>query len=250
MDPYLEAPEVWPDVHTRLMNVFAEQLSPRLAPKYVAELTTQIVIDRVPDDPTEPRYFLPDVTLTKLREAGPATLAEPPSTPTAVRLRVPVAVPTRLVSIHIRHRESEKVVTVIELLSPVNKRPGEGRDEYLKKRQTLLDSSVHLVEIDLLRVWPRMPLGGQYPPADYLVMVSKAHERPECDVWPIRLHHALPSIPIPLLRPDPDVMLDMGLALRTAYERARYDLRINYALPPNPPLTPEQAEWAKALMSA
>ncbi len=158
MDPYLEAPDVWPDVHTRLMNIFAEQLSPRLVPKYLAELTTQIVIERLPDDPAEPRYFLPDVTLTKLREAGPMVLAEPPAMATAVRLRVPVALPTRLVSIHIRHRENEKVVAVIELLSPVNKRPGEGRDEYLKKRQTLLDSPVHLIEVDLLRAWPRMPL--------------------------------------------------------------------------------------------
>ncbi len=70
-------------------------------------------------------------------------------------------------------------------------------------------------------------------------MVSNAYERPECDVWPIRLHQALPTIPIPLLRPDPDVPLEMGLALRTAYERARYDLRLNYALLPNPPLTLE-----------
>ena len=49
MDPYLEAPAIWPDVHTSLMNIFREQLTPLLAPKYLAELETQVVIDRVDD---------------------------------------------------------------------------------------------------------------------------------------------------------------------------------------------------------
>jgi hypothetical protein len=33
MDPYLEGPDLWPDVHTRLMSIFAEQLTPLLVPK-------------------------------------------------------------------------------------------------------------------------------------------------------------------------------------------------------------------------
>jgi hypothetical protein len=27
MDPYLEAPTIWPDAHTGLMNIFREQLT-------------------------------------------------------------------------------------------------------------------------------------------------------------------------------------------------------------------------------
>jgi len=42
MDPYLEAPTIWPDVHTSLMSIFREQLTPLLAPKYLAELETQV----------------------------------------------------------------------------------------------------------------------------------------------------------------------------------------------------------------
>ena len=45
----------------------------------------------------------------------------------------------------------------------------------------------------------------------------------------------------PLLRPDPPVQLDMNLALRTAYRRAHYDLRIDYRLPCDPPLSPSDA---------
>ncbi|HNT78921.1 MAG TPA: DUF4058 family protein, partial [Anaerolineae bacterium] len=59
----------------------------------------------------------------------------------------------------------------------------------------------------------------------------------------------LPTLPIPLLPPDPPVPLDMGQALRTAYARARYDLRIDYKTPLNPPLASEEAEWAAALLA-
>jgi len=61
MDPYLEAPGIWPDVHTRLMTIIGEQLMPLLAPKYLAELETQVVIDRLDDDP---QAVLPDVSST------------------------------------------------------------------------------------------------------------------------------------------------------------------------------------------
>jgi hypothetical protein len=67
-------------------------------------------------------------------------------------------------------------------------------------------------------------------------------------VWPISLHQPLPALPVPLLRPDPDVPLDLGQALRTAHERARYDLRIDYSAPPDPPLSDADAAWAATLL--
>jgi hypothetical protein len=94
-----------------------------------------------------------------------------------------------------------------------------------------------------------MPLEGTLPDSAYLAMVSNAYERPACDVWPIGLSQPLPVLPIPLLRPDPPVSLDMGQALRTAYERARYDLRIDYDSPPTPSLSPEDAAWAATLLA-
>jgi len=247
MDPYLESPHLWPDAHNRLANICAEQLATLLAPKYIAELNTQIVIDRTWDEPVERKAALPDVAVTR-----PGQMASDPaatSAPPPIRLRVPMPVPVRLVSVYIRLREGEQLVTVMEILSPVNKRPGEGRQAYLEKRAALLESSVHLVEIDLLRQWPRMPLEGSLPPADYLIVVSNAYERPVCDVWPIGLRQPLPVFPIPLLRPDPDVPLDLGQALRTAYTRARYDLRLDYTQPPSPVLAPEDAAWAAALLA-
>src|SRR5712692_8679 len=129
MDPYLEAPTIWPDVRTSLMNIVREQLTPLLAPKYLAELETQVVIDRIDDDP---QVVLPDVSVTTPDVPAGAPSAVAVAAPAPVRVRVPLDVPTRLVSVHIRQRENERLVAVIELLSPVNKRRGKGRAEYLE----------------------------------------------------------------------------------------------------------------------
>jgi hypothetical protein len=245
MDPYLEAPDVWPDVHTTLTSIFREQLTPLLVPKYLAELETQVVIDRRDDDF---QIVLPDVSVTTSDVSAGAPSAVVVTAPAPVQVRVPLDGPTRLVSVYIRQRETARLVAVLELLSPVNKRRGQGREEYLEKRRTFLTSPVHLIEIDLLRSYPRMPFDDPLPPAHYMVMVCKAGERPRSSVWPISVRQPLPTIPIPLLPPDPPVPLDLGQALRTAYERARYDLRVNYRTPPVPPLSPADAAWAAALI--
>jgi hypothetical protein len=252
MDPYLESPILWPDVHNRLINIFAEQLAPLLAPKYVAELETQIAIDRMP--PTDTQVVLPDVTITETdglvgnTDTDTDTDTAVAIAPAPLCLTIPAAVRTRLTTIYIRRIEGEKLVTVLELLSPINKRSGKDRQKYLKKREDFFESEVHLIEIDLLRKWPRIPLGNPLPKTDYLAIVSNAYKRPRCSVWPIKLRNSLPVLPVPLLLPDPDVPLDLGAALRTAYERARYDLRINYNAPPVPPLKPKDAAWAATLV--
>jgi hypothetical protein len=191
---------------------------------------------------------LPDVSVTSPDVSIGAHAAVAVVAPAPIEVRVPLDIPTRLVSVYIRQRETARLVAVIELLSPINKRRGRGREEYLEKRHTFLTSPVHLIEIDLLRSYPRMPFDDPLPPAHYLVMVCKAGERPRSNVWPINVRQPLPTISIPLLAPDPPVPLDLGPALRTAYERARYDLRVDYRKPSAPPLSPADAAWAAALI--
>ena len=249
MDPYLEAPDIWPDVHARLANIIAEQLTPLVAPKYTAELGTQIVIERIVEE-RRSVGAVPDVTVTRAVSETATAVAPAPLTPTPVRARIRVDMPVELVTVYIRKREGRRIVAAIEVLSPVNKRPGKGRDEYLEKRAGYMNSGVHLIEIDLLRKWPRMPVEGDVPESDYRVVVRNAYEGEECSVWPVGVRQLLPVVPVPLLRPDPDAPLDLGAALRTAYERARYDLRLNYNAPADPPLSPEDAAWAANLTPA
>jgi hypothetical protein len=80
-------------------------------------------------------------------------------------------------------------------------------------------------------------------------MVSRSYQRPDCEAWPLSIRDPLPVLPIPVHPPGRDVQLDVGQALRVAYERARYDLRINYSLPPVPRLKPSDLEWAVVIQS-
>jgi Protein of unknown function (DUF4058) len=57
MDPYLEAPSIWPDVHTNLMSIFREQLAPLLAPKYLAELMSASPGQTCPAAPRQPQRW-------------------------------------------------------------------------------------------------------------------------------------------------------------------------------------------------
>lgn len=149
--------------------------------------------------------------------------------------------------------ETGLLVTAIEILSPVNKRPGhEAFAAYRRKRRDLLRSSVHLLEIDLLRAGRRPPLVTPLPDAPYFVFLSRSDQRPRVEIWPLKLQDPIPVLPVPLLEPDPDVPLDLGRAIRIIYDRAAYDLRIDYSQPPpKPDLPPEDARWvAVCLQSA
>jgi len=73
MDPYLESPLHWRDVHHRLAAEISRRLSPRLSPRYVARLETRLVA--FSPDEEEISVLVPDVEVTQkhLRELAIAT---------------------------------------------------------------------------------------------------------------------------------------------------------------------------------
>ena len=138
----------------------------------------------------------------------------------------------------------QRLVTCIEILSPSNKRPHTpGFDLYLRKRQSLLLGDVNLVEIDLLRGGSRMPMLDPWPDSPYTVLVARAKKFELCQVWPIHLQRHLPSVPIPLAKPDPDILLDLQPMIDAIYQRSRYELSIDYSKPLSPPLQPAEELW-------
>ena len=150
--------------------------------------------------------------------------------------------------LEIRDSKTRRLVTVIELLSPTNKRPSDDRQRYLAKRAGLLRSEAHFVEIDLLRGWPRMPF-DEPPTGDYCVLVSRVEDRPRAEFWPIGLRQRLPVIPIPLQDPHPDAELDLQAVLHRVYDAAYYRDYI-YDGSPWPPLSDADADWARQAASA
>jgi hypothetical protein len=142
-------------------------------------------------------------------------------------------------------RASRQVITVIELLSPTNKRPGPNRRRYITKRADLLHSPAHLVEIDLLRGGPPMPAEDR-PECVYSVLICRADARPGAGFWPIALREPLPTVPIPLRAGEPDAHLDLRATLDRVYDEAGYRYFL-YEHPPDPPLTGGDGEWAELL---
>ena len=247
MDPYLEG-SLWTSFHTQLAAEIARQLAPKLRPKYLALTTERFVMELSDAAVVTVAGMYPDVGVSvkptereALVPAGTA-VAPPP-------LRMVTAMPTFVpqLTVEIRDTARRRLVTAIEVLSPTNKR-GDGRIEYLAKRQRILLSTAHLVEIDLLRSGRRVPMEQPLPPAPYFVLVSRAECRPLVDVWPIELDQPLPVVPVPLLAEDADVPLDLGLAFTTVYDVVGYDLAVDYAAPPEVLLEGADAAWAAERM--
>jgi len=135
------------------------------------------------------------------------------------------------------------------VLSPDNKRAGsDGHREYLSKREAVLQSTAHLIELDLLRGGRRLPTIEPLPPADYYAFVCRAQHRPRAEVYAWTLRHRLPTIPVPLAADDPDVMLDLQAVFDTVYERAGYDYSLDYHRPVEPPLSDADAAWVRELL--
>ena len=134
---------------------------------------------------------------------------------------------------------------MIELLSSANKLPGKDRDQYLAKRERLLESSVHLVEIDLLRRGQRMP-DLSFPPCDYCLLMSRAEFRPIVDAWPFQVTEPIPPLFVPLRSEDAVVKVDMQDLFRDVFSKAGYSRFIDDS-PLDPPLAPELKTWADQL---
>ncbi|NJN19157.1 MAG: DUF4058 family protein, partial [Oscillochloris sp.] len=139
-------------------------------------------------------------------------------------------------------------VTVVEVLSPTNKRPGEGRAQYLRKRREITSSLTHLVEIDLLRVGEPMPVERWHGVSDYRILVSRAEQRPQAVLFPFNVRDAIPAFGLPLYPGDPDVPVDLNQLVHALYDRGSYDLRLHYRDEPEPPLSSVDATWADALL--
>lgn len=247
MDPYLEM-SAWPDFHTAFNTVMRRQLSSRLLPRYFVRLEQRVYVERL-DTGWISRQ--PDLVLTR----GTSPTARAVSTPSAVLERSGpiegiVAFPEEQEEVYlsIETTDTHEVVAVIETLSPGNKRPGsDGQREYLSKRELVLRSQAHFVELDLLRGGRRMPMRTVLPPCDYVAMVSHADRRPSVQTYAWSLRQPLPEIRLPLLG-DEAILLDLQEVVEIVYEDAGYEYIIDRSVPLLPPVSDEDAAWIQTFI--
>jgi hypothetical protein len=260
MDPFLEHPDFFPDLHGRFHVYISEALQFSLPPPYFAVINERLWVA------TTARHIEPDADVLSgdwsVAESS-AVAAVAPTKPTPTRTRplvFEVADDERRESfVEIRTRLAdggERVVTTIEVLSLSNKTPGEkGRKLYLQKQAEILGSEVHLVEIDLLR-------GGKHTtpvlldrlrrkagPFDYHVSVHRFDQPNRFFIYPWQLADPLPVIGVPLLPGDEEVTLDLQAVFTRCYDTGPYRRRVTYDLDRIvPALSQEKAEWVRQVL--
>ncbi len=248
MDPYLEG-YLWPDFHHRIATEITRQLAPRIRPRYVARLEVSVVEDPSPE--AELAILYPDVEVLSLERheaSAPAGLSTEPEIVAPLILRILDPVDVRLVTVEIRDAGKNRLVTSIEILSPVNKREP-GLTRYRRKQRKLRRAGVHVLEVDLLRRGFRPIANRKLPDAMYFVALTRSGAG-TTGIWPLTLRDPLPRIPVPLLAPDSDVPLDLGAVIRAIYEEAGYDLSVDYSHPPPPPeVGEEDRRWLAELLT-
>jgi hypothetical protein len=239
MDPYLENPEVWPEVHFGLIAGLARSLNAVITPKYRAAVEKRVYSDAL-------LVGIPDVSVfQKATDAvspkqATATLSEP------IAVTVPMMDEVQERFLEIREISTGLVVTVVEVLSPKNKRAGEGQQKYDAKRQKILNSEVNLVEIDLLRAGEPKPMTGGVK-SDYRILVSRADRRPAAELYAFNLRDAIPLFPLPLRLQDEEPVVNLQELLGKVYQEAALNLAIDYAGQPIPSVTEEDFAWIQSL---
>lgn len=252
MDPWLERPALFPNLHNSLIVALQGAIYAVLPAGYVAAGDTRVYVDpelrRIPDigvfGPDESHGGTSAVAVASLVGAGLIAAA-------TERITDPIEEPY----LEIRSVEDERLVTAVEVVSPTNKKPGEdGRTSYRQKQGEFRLTRVNLVEIDLLRggphttAVPEARLRALAASAEYHVSVMLAGSPRQYFVAPIRLADRLPSIPIPLEAGVTPVMVDLQAAFDRCFDEGRFAQRARYDRPPDPPLTAEQQEWAEGLL--
>lgn len=245
MDPYLEHPSLWPDIHNSLISAIRDELSPQVAPNYYVGLERRAYLFK-PDD----IVFVgrPDVSIVQPRrqpaipEMAALVVAEPPA---IYEVDLPMAEEVSESFLEIRDVKTGRLITLMELLSPVNKVSDEGREQYIRKRADVLRTWTSLVEIDLLRAGRPMPVVGAEVTSGYRILISPGWRRPHARLHAFSLRQPIPEITIPLQKGEDEPTLALNDVLHSLYNRARFDLRLDYTQPPVPPLTDEDAAWAR-----
>jgi len=258
MDPWLEQSGIWKNLHTSLITALRDHLTSLLAPRYYIDIQQRTYITTLPPEEfIEPDVYVirensaPYTAVSEIRTDGSARSEKPSGSAMPVWVTLPeVEVVERY--LEVRKPKSSEVVTVIEILSPTNKRPGDGRIQYETKRLQIIQSLTHLVEIDLLRGGEPMFFAGpeESHSTSYRILVSRSNIRPRAELYPFGIREPVPTFVFPLLPGDDEPTIELTPLLHSIYERARYDLVMDYKTPPEPRLSKEDAMWAAEWLKA
>jgi hypothetical protein len=250
MDPYVEAS--WGGVHVFLMGAIAARLN-RSLPTGLRAMPEESDRVELAGGKPAPYVYRADVAVFPNPRPGPAGGAA-----TAITVD-PVLIPYERETVVDRNvqiidiESGGRVVTVVEVLSPRNKRRGESNDAYRRKLADLDAGGVNWVEVDLPRSsrrwlpirWDQLPPDRRTP---YLALTHRHGDR-VVRAYPIGLRQRLPTIDVPLRDGEPDAPLDLQPVFDRVYDDGSF-AATDYSRPPTPPLGAADAAWAAELLAS
>src|SRR5437763_371868 len=194
MDPYLEDEKLWPVFQHHLVNCLYQILLPGLVDRYRARIGQRHYA-------TEQALFTSIVREEHLEEF-----------------------------IEIRQRNDNRLVTLVDTVSPANKLTATGRQAYLDKRREGKHSGTNLVEIDLvLQGQPMLDYSRDgLPDWDFAVTVTRATQPDRFEIYTSTLQKKLPRFRLPLASDDRDTVVDLQKAFAESYDQGGLASKINY----------------------
>ncbi|NEP17861.1 MAG: DUF4058 family protein [Leptolyngbya sp. SIO4C1] len=251
MNPYLEHPDLWPQVHAQLIGTLARQIEHCLPQRYEVAVRKRIyrvsgedalVVGQLESEPAANEvaaaYPIHQSQLNGATALSTQITAADAPTP----VYVPVPQEVREDYIEVIETETSTAITTLEILTPQRKRFGRGRERYEQHRESILGSAMHFIEIDLLRGWEPLTVYGPEAEGDYRILVSRSQDRPQAALYTWHVEQRIPLFPLPLQQAAP------LLNLKQALETLPGDWPIDYSLDPLPPLQGDQADWLTRLL--
>lgn len=217
MDPFLERSTVWPAFHQNLAAALYHAVLPGLADRYRARIGSR-------DYVTELALFT-------------SVVREPHTEP----------------FVEIRQRTDNRLVTLVDFVSPSNRTTTPGKAAYLDTRADALRQRAAVVEIDLV-TQGKPPLEfdrSQLPEHQYTVTVTRATAPHRHQVYAAVLAKRLPPFKLPLAADDRDTVIDLQVSFTRAYDAADFSRKIDYStdVPPEVVLSSEDRAWLTDALS-
>lgn len=216
MDPYLEHPKLWPAFQHQLLACLYQILLPGLVDRYRARVGTRCYVSEMP------------LFTSIIRDEYTEEFIE------------------------IRTRTDNKLVTLLEVVSPANKSTPAGRQAYLDKRREASLQRAGVVEIDLvLQGKPTLTYSRDgLPEFDHAVSVTRATAPDRYEIYTATIQKRLPKFKLPLAPDDRDALLDLHAAFTRAYDLGGFAQQINYKNPPpaDVPLTDANIAWIDEML--
>lgn len=214
MDPFLENDKLWKPFQHHLIGSLYQILLPNLVDRYRARVATRQYVTEMP------------LFTSVIREEHAEEYIE------------------------VRNRSDGRLVTLVDVVSVINKTTTAGRCAYLDKRREARNAGASIVEVDLVLQGPPMLEYSRdgLPDWDYAVTVTRAAQPERYEIYTATIQKRLPRFKLPLALDDRDVVVDLQAAFARCYDHGNFCAQIDYMQTPAIMRDDDDRRWINELL--